>query len=70
MKASEIRDLSNEEMNHKIVDLKQEYFNLRFQLEVGQLENSARIRQVKQAIARINTVQREFELKKPHTDKE
>lgn len=70
MKASEIRDLNNEEMDHKIVDLKQEYFNLRFQLEVGQLENSARIRQVKQDIARIKTVQRESELKKPHTDKE
>jgi large subunit ribosomal protein L29 len=42
-----------------VVDLKQELFNLRFQLEVGQLENKARIRQTKQDIARLLTVIRE-----------
>jgi large subunit ribosomal protein L29 len=43
MKASEIRELTAEEMRSKVVDLKQEHFNLRFQLAVGQLENRSRI---------------------------
>jgi large subunit ribosomal protein L29 len=59
MKASEIRDMTAEEMRRKLTDLKQELFNLRFQLEVGQLENKARIRQTKQDIARLMTVIRE-----------
>jgi large subunit ribosomal protein L29 len=59
MKASEIRDMTAEEMRRKAADLKQELFNLRFQLEVGQLENKARIRQTKQDIARLMTVIRE-----------
>ena len=59
MKASEIRDMTADEMRRKLTDLKQELFNLRFQLEVGQLENKARIRQTKQDIARLMTVIRE-----------
>jgi large subunit ribosomal protein L29 len=59
MKASEIRDMTADEMRRKVADLKQELFNLRFQLEVGQLENKARIRQTKQDIARLMTVIRE-----------
>ncbi len=41
MKASEIRDMTADELRRKVADLKQELFNLRFQLEVGQLENKA-----------------------------
>ena len=56
MKAAEIRKMSNEEINSNIEKLKAELFNLRFQLAVGQLENTARIKQVKKTIARMKTV--------------
>ena len=55
MKASEIRDMSLEEMTEKLQALKEELFNLRFQLAANQLENSARIRAVKKDIARVKT---------------
>ena len=63
MKASEIRELSNAELNEKLTALKAELFNLRFQLAVNQLENPQRIKAVKKDIARIKTVMRENELK-------
>lgn len=63
MKVNEIRNLSTAELNEKIVSLREELFNLRFQLATGQLENPMRIREVKKTIARIKTVQREEELK-------
>ena len=56
MKGSEVREMTAEEMHRKVNDLKQELFNLRFQHEIGQLENRARIRQTKQDIARLLTV--------------
>ena len=56
MRAAEIRKLSVEEINSNIAKLKEELFNLRFQLAVGQLTNTARIKQVKRAIARMKTV--------------
>jgi large subunit ribosomal protein L29 len=59
MKASEIRELSLDELRRKIDDLKSELFNLRFQHGVGQLENSAKMVQVKRDIARLKTVQNE-----------
>ena len=62
MKATDIKELSVEEMNNKLEDLKQELFNLRFQLAVNQLENTARLKAVKKDIARIKTVLREQEL--------
>jgi len=62
MKASEIRDLSREESERKLVELKQELFNLRFQHEVGQLESPAKMKQVKRDIARIKTLMREGSL--------
>ena len=55
-KAAEIRKMSTEEINSNIAKLKEELFNLRFQLAVGQLENTARIKQVKKTIARMKTV--------------
>ena len=63
MKVNDIRNMSVEEMNQKISGLKEELFNLRFQLATGQLENPMRIREVKKTIARIKTIQREEELK-------
>lgn len=63
MKVNEIRNLSTAEMNEKVAGLKEELFNLRFQLATGQLENPMRIHEVKKTIARIKTAQREEELK-------
>ena len=63
MKATDIKELSVEEMNNNLEDLKQELFNLRFQLAVNQLENTARLKAVKKDIARIKTVLREQEIK-------
>ena len=62
MKAKELRDLKSEELIVKLNDFKSELFSLRFQLATGQLENTARIRQVRKTIARIKTVIREREL--------
>ena len=63
MKASEIRELSREESERKLVELKEELFNLRFQHEIGQLESPAKMKQVKHDIARMNTLLRETSLK-------
>jgi large subunit ribosomal protein L29 len=62
MKASEIRDMSMEEMQRKLGDLKQEFFNLRFQHETGQLENPQKMKQTKQDIARIKTIIKQSQL--------
>ena len=62
MKANEIRDLATSENELKEKSLKEELFNLRFQLATGQLENTARIREVRKAIARMKTVIREREI--------
>lgn len=63
MKASEVRELSTEELESKLKDLKAELFNLRFQLSINQLDNPMRIQAVKKDIARIKTVLSENELK-------
>ncbi len=55
MKISEIRNLSHDDLNNKLKDLKSELFNLRFQLAINQLENPMRIRAVKKDIARVQT---------------
>ncbi|MBR5088447.1 MAG: 50S ribosomal protein L29 [Ruminiclostridium sp.] len=58
----EIRDLSEIELQNRATELKQELFNLRFQLAVNQLDNPTRIKAVKKEIAVIKTIQREREL--------
>ena len=63
MKVNDIRNLSAAELNTRVSELKEELFNLRFQLATGQLENPMRIREVKKTIARIKTIQREEEIK-------
>lgn len=62
MKASEVRAMPVDELNEKLVDLKEELFNLRFQLAANQLENTARIKAVKKDIARVKTALRAAEL--------
>lgn len=66
VKAEELRLLSDEELQARLRDAKEELFNLRFQSATGQLDNTSRIREVKRDIARIFTVikQRELEHEK------
>lgn len=61
MKASEIRDLSEQELNEKLAELKQELFNLRFQHAINQLDNPLRMKAVKRDIARVKTFIRKQE---------
>ena len=56
MKTSEVREMSVEELNSKLKDLKAELFNLRFQHAINQLDNPMRMKAVKKDIARIQTV--------------
>ena len=62
MKASELRELNNTELEEKLKSLKEELFNLRFQLAINQLENPMRISAVKKVIARVQTIMRQNEL--------
>ena len=62
MKAKDIRELNKDELNTKLNDLKSEFFNLRFQLATGQLNNPSSIKHVKKDIARVKTILREMEL--------
>ncbi|WEG73382.1 50S ribosomal protein L29 [Vagococcus intermedius] len=61
MKVKDIKELTTAEMLVKEKEFKEELFNLRFQLATGQLENTARIQEVRKSIARIKTVLREQE---------
>ena len=63
MKAVEIREMTRDELNEKLTDLKAELFNLRFQHAINQLDNPTRMKAVKKDIARVKTVIRELELK-------
>lgn len=63
MKTKEMIDMTTDELETKIAGLKDELFNLRFQMATGQLENPMKIREVKKSIARIKTIQRRRELK-------
>jgi large subunit ribosomal protein L29 len=56
---SELRELSDEDLQHRLTERRQELFNLRFQSVTGALENSARLKLTKREIARILTVQTE-----------
>ena len=59
MKAKDIRELTDDELDRRLADTRQELFNLRFQSVTGALENSARLRLAKREIARILTIQNE-----------
>lgn len=62
MKANEVNVMTVDELNSKLVDLKEELFALRFQLAANQLENTARIKAVKKDIARVKTALRAAEI--------
>ncbi len=62
MKVKEIREMTTEEINKKIVDTKQELFNLRFQQATGMLEKPSRIKELRHDVARCKTVLREREM--------
>ncbi len=59
MKARELRELSDEELRNKEAELKDQFFKLRFQHALGQLENAMKLRNIKRDIARIETLLRE-----------
>ena len=61
MKVKEIRELSNKDINEKIVSAKEELFNLRFQQATGTLEKPSRIKDLRHTVARMKTVLRERE---------
>ena len=61
MKARTLRDLSDDELQRKLAETRQELFNLRFQSATGALENPARLRLAKREIARILTIRHERE---------
>ena len=62
MKASELRNQSTQELLNELKNLKEELFNLRFQMATGQLDNTARVKEVKKDIARIQTEMRAREM--------
>lgn len=62
MNATELRDLTFDELTEKLAEAKAEFFNLRFQLATNQLENTAQLRGTRREIARINTILREQEI--------
>jgi len=62
MKANDLRNMTTAEIEHKVNGLKEELFNLRFQLATGQLENPTQLSEVRKGIARAKTVLREREL--------
>jgi large subunit ribosomal protein L29 len=68
MKTGDVRSLSPEERQQKLVEMKQELFNLRFQHATGQLENPQRLKQIKRDVARVQTVIREEELSVHETE--
>ena len=62
MKAQDIRNMSEQDLNNQLSSLKEELFNLRFQHATGQLDNPLKIKEVKKDYARVKTVLREREL--------
>lgn len=62
MKITEIREMPVGELDNKLADLKEELFNLRFQMATGQCENPLKVREIRKSIARIKTIQRQWEL--------
>ena len=62
MKVQETRELTEKERVEKILDLRQEYFNLRFQLATGKIENPGSLKFIRRDIARLKTIIRETEL--------
>ena len=62
MKAKEIKELGEQDLDAKLLDLSETLFNLRFQHKAGQLENPNRMKQVKRDIARVKTIKRQRDI--------
>ncbi|MFP4589741.1 MAG: 50S ribosomal protein L29, partial [Candidatus Acetothermia bacterium] len=62
MRPEDLREMTDEELEEKLVELKSKLFNLRFQKATGELDNTAEIKRTKKDIARVKTIQREREL--------
>jgi len=62
LKANKIKEMTSQELNEKMIELKNELFNLRFQLATGQLDNPMKIKAIKKDIARVNTISRQKEI--------
>ena len=69
-KTADFRNMDTEELESRLGDTRQELFNLRFQLVTGQLDNSARIGQVRRQVARIETILREREIEAAESEEE
>ncbi len=59
MKIADVRDMTPDQMSDEVVKLRKEAFNMRFQRATGQLDNTARLREIRRTIARIKTIQGE-----------
>ena len=64
MKTSDLRELSNDELNLKLKEMQETMFRYRFQSAMGQLENPIKIRQIRRDIAKINTIRNEWKREK------
>jgi large subunit ribosomal protein L29 len=62
LKAIKIKEMTPQELNDKVIELKNELFNLRFQLATGQLDNPMQIKSIKKDIARVKTILRDKEI--------
>ncbi len=60
--AQELRELNDAELVQRLAEAKEEQFNLRFQSATGQLDNTARLREIRRDVARLNTLRREREI--------
>ena len=69
-KTAELRNMDTEELESRLNETRQELFNLRFQIVTGQLDNSARIGQVRRTVARMETILREREIAAAEADEE
>ena len=69
-KTAELRNMDTEELESRLNETRQELFNLRFQLVTGQLDNSARIGEVRRTVARMETILREREIAAAEADEE
>jgi large subunit ribosomal protein L29 len=69
-KTAELRNMDTEELETRLGETRQELFNLRFQLVTGQLDNSARVGQVRRQVARIETILREREIAAAESEEE
>ena len=70
MKAAELRGMRYRELQDKLAETKAEFFNLRFQMATNQLDNTARLRDLRRDIARINTVMRAQEIEAYYRESE